>query len=92
MQEILVIKGNTELRVPADQKDRYMRFGYSVIDETGNIIEEAPLRDIGALQLRVGELLKEIEEYKKALELKDAEIAELEAQVAKKTRKKATEE
>lgn len=70
MDTIKILKGNVELDVPADQKERYMRLGYSVVDNEGHIIEEAPLQDIGALQGRVAELLSENSALK-------AEIAKL---------------
>lgn len=60
MSTITVIKGNVELDVPADERERYVKLGYSVIDKaTGKIIEEAPITDVGALQVRVAELVAE---------------------------------
>ena len=78
---IIVVKGNKQLTVPAEEKERYMTFGYSVIDAKGNVIEEAPITDVGALQVKVAELKAENEKLK----------AELEKATAKKTNRKATE-
>lgn len=67
---ITIVKGNIELNVDEDQKDRYLKLGYSVVDSSGKIIEEAPLTDVGALQHKVSELIAENERLK-------AEIAKL---------------
>ena len=58
MKNITIRRGNTELTVPEDQKERYLKLGYSVY-ENGKMVEEAPLKDAGALQRRVSELLQE---------------------------------
>ena len=78
---IIVVKGNKQLTVPAEEKERYTTFGYSVIDAKGNVIEEAPITDVGALQVKVAELKAENEKLK----------AELAKATAKKTNRKATE-
>ena len=78
---ITVRKGNTELTVPADQRERYLKLGYSVFDDKGNLVEEAPATDVGALQAKVSALIKENEELK-------AEIKKLNA---KKTATKKVE-
>lgn len=71
MSDITVRRGNVELTVPEDAKEKYINLGYSVIDpETGVIIEEAPSNDVGFLQNKVAKLLEENEALK-------AEIAKL---------------
>lgn len=67
MADITIRKGNVELNVSADQKDRYLALGYSVYDGN-NLIEEAPTNDVGALQAKVAELTKQNEELKSKIE------------------------
>lgn len=76
MTDITIRKGNVELNVPEDQKDRYLKLGYSVYDN-GKLVEEAPINDIGALQLKVSALL--------------TENAKLKDEIAKLKAKKSTE-
>jgi cell division protein FtsB len=63
MAEITIRKGNVELNVPLDQKDRYLKLGYSVY-EGKKLIEEAPTTDVGVLQSKVASLLAENKELK----------------------------
>ena len=57
---ITVLKGNEELDVPADQKERYKKLGYHVIDkQSGKVLEKAPLTDVASLQNLVVKLEKE---------------------------------
>lgn len=67
---ITVIKGNVELYVPEEQKDRYLKLGYSVVDANGKIVEEATPTDVAFLQSKVRELLDENAKLK--AELADA--------------------
>lgn len=74
MELITVLKGNEELDVPVEQKERYKKLGYHVINkQTGEVLEKAPLTDVSALQALVVKLenenaaLKdEIQKFKKA--------------------------
>ena len=61
---ITIRKSNTELNVPEDQKERYLKLGYSVFDKEGNLVEEAPTNDVGALHAKILELMKENEKLK----------------------------
>lgn len=58
MADITIRKGNVELTVPEDQKDRYLKLGYSVY-EGNKLVEEAPSNDIGALQAKIARLNSE---------------------------------
>nr|DAU37951.1 MAG TPA: Monopolin complex subunit CSM1, Monopolin, rDNA, REPLICATION.9A [Caudoviricetes sp.] len=80
---ITVRKGNTELDVPKDQKDRYLKLGYSVY-EGGKLVEEALTDDVGVLlskisaqQNTIAELEKEVTKLKTSLTKKDKELAAL---------------
>lgn len=80
---ITVRKGNTELDVPEDQKDRYLKLGYSVY-EGEKLVEEALTDDVGVLlskisaqQNNIAELEKEVTKLKTSLTKKDKELAAL---------------
>lgn len=68
MSNITIRKGNVELTVPEDQKERYLNLGYDAYDEAGNLIAEAPTTDVQALQAKIVDLLKENSELKAELE------------------------
>jgi len=60
MEKITVVRGNEELDIPADQKERYKKLGYHVIDkQTGRVLEKAPLTDVAQLQSLVVKLENE---------------------------------
>lgn len=63
MADITIRKGNKELTIPEEQKNRYLALGYSVY-EGMKLVEEAPTNDVGALQAKVARLNKENEELK----------------------------
>ena len=81
MTEITIRKGNVELNVPADQKDRYLNLGYSVY-EKGKLVEEAPTNDVGALQAKIITLNNTITEL-------NSENSKLKAEIKKLKSKKA---
>lgn len=66
---VKMIRGNREKLVPFSEKEKYLKMGYSVIDESGKIIEQGSrtMRDLN------DELAK-----------KDEEIAVLKTELAKK--------
>lgn len=84
MEQITVMRGNEELDVSADQKERYKKLGYHVIDKaTGKVLEKAPLTDVASLQNLVAKLenenkaLKdEIDKLKKAAKKQTASTKE----------------
>lgn len=65
---IFVKRANVVLEVPADEKSSYISQGYSVLDASGNVIEEALPNDVNTLKIMVSNLQKEIAELKKAAE------------------------
>lgn len=64
MDSITVRKGNVELHVPEDQKERYLKLGYSVYDGD-KLVEEAPTNDVGVLLAKVKSLETENAQLKK---------------------------
>lgn len=67
MADITIRKGNVELTVSEDQKDRYLKLGYSVY-EGNKLVEEAPTTDVGVLRAKIASLLKENESLKAKVE------------------------
>lgn len=80
MADITIRKENVELTVPEDQKDRYLKLGYSVYSD-GKLVEEAPINDVGALRLKVSELEALVKQ-------KDEEIKKLKQASAKQKQTK----
>ena len=64
MELICVRKENVELHVPEDQKERYLKLGYSVYDGD-KLVEEAPTHDVGALLAKIKTLETENSQLKK---------------------------
>lgn len=64
MNSITVRKGNVELHVPEDEKERYLKLGYSVYNGD-KLIEEAPTNDVGALLTKINSLETENAQLKK---------------------------
>lgn len=79
MDKILVQRANVVLRVRPDEKQRYMDNGYSVIDESGAVIERAFPKDVASLTKLCHELEAEIAK-------KDAEIEKLKKSSARKAK------
>lgn len=83
MVSITVRKGNVELHVPEDQKDRYLKLGYSVYDGD-KLVEEALTEDVSVLLAKIAsqkdtitKLEKEISKLKATVTKKDKELADL---------------
>ena len=82
MQNLISVKrANVILDIDPELKAQYLREGYSVLDENGNVVEKAMSTDVGELQVTVAKLEKENEELK-------AEIKKLKT----KTQKNVTTE
>lgn len=67
MALVLVRKGNVELNIPLEEKDKYLKLGYSVY-EGDKLVEEAPTTDVGALTAKVIELTEENKQLKATIE------------------------
>ena len=81
-EAVLMKKGGSFLRVPQVAVSRYMAKGYDVVDENGNILEASipndlvtlraayqnHLNEIAALKKRIGELEKNLQEQKPAID------------------------
>ena len=61
---IKVQRANIELDINPEEKEYYMKQGYSVVNAYGQVIEQALPNDVNALKIMVAELQKEIEELK----------------------------
>ena len=66
---IRVKRANVLLDISPNEKENYMEKGFSIVDEKGNIIEEA-------LSNNVGELRAQIVEYKETIKKLDTELEE----------------
>lgn len=64
MNSITVRKGNVELHVPEDEKERYLKLGYSVYNGD-KLIEGAPTNDVGTLLAKINSLETENAQLKK---------------------------
>lgn len=83
MKDTIRVKhANVVLEVPVDEKSDYISKGYSVIDMSGNVIEEALSNDVNELHLQV----KKLEAVIKA---KDEEISDLKNEISSKTTKRS---
>lgn len=70
MDRIKMQRANVVVRISPDEKNYYMLKGYSVVDEEGNVVEEAMSNDVGTLQIQVTKLKAEIAELKSQLKAK----------------------
>lgn len=64
MNSITVRKGNVELHVPEDEKERYLKLGYSVYNRD-KLVEEALTEDVSVLLTKINTLETENERLKK---------------------------
>ena len=80
--KIRVRRANVILEVPNDEKSDYINKGYSVIDESGKVIEEALSNDVNELRLQVQKL-------EAVITAKDEEISDLKNEVSSKTTKRS---
>ena len=89
----LMKRANREIKVPENLVEEYLHKGYSLIDEKGTIIKESKPNTVGDYRELVASMrskMEAFEEEKKTLiEERDslkARFAELEAELAKKTK------
>lgn len=74
-----VRKGNKILSVADDAIDRYMSAGYSVIDETGEVVNKATPVDVSTLKMEYAKMADEIENFKCEVEALKTANASLQA-------------
>lgn len=75
----LVQRANVILEVKDDAVERMLDMGYNVIDREGNVLQPAPIRDIGGITKLYNEKVKEVEELQVKVKDLKAEIAKLKA-------------
>lgn len=77
---IQVRRDNVILDVPAEQKDYYKGLGYSVIDQTGKVIEETAPTDVAGLQRFYKDAKQQIAGLEAEIESLKGEIKSLKSQ------------
>ena len=65
--KLTVMRANIVLDISPDEKEYYIGQGYSVIDDSGEIIEKGMSSDVGELQIEVLALREEVENLKQKL-------------------------
>ena len=75
----LVQRANVILEVKDDAVGRMLDMGYNLIDREGNVLQPAPIRDIGVITKLYNEKVKEVEELEAKVKDLKAEIAKLKA-------------
>ena len=88
---VRIERGNVVLKVQAHEVQRYLKLGYNVTDDEGNVLQEAIPNDVGTLQKHYVESKKRIEELEDIVAKLTAENSLL-AQSAKSTKPKKTPE
>ena len=84
MKDTIRVKhANVVLEVPADEKSDYINKGYSVIDKSGNVIEEALSNDVNELHLQIKKL-------EAVINAKDVEISDLKSELTPKTTRRTS--
>lgn len=92
MDTITVKRANIVLDISPDEKDKFLVDGFSVIDEKGNVVEEAIIKDIPTLTAMVESLKVENEKLKNEItKLKSSDSANSKEQAAKTTKTTKTE-
>lgn len=83
---VKIQRANTILDIDDEDVSKYVNLGYNVIDDKGNIIQEAIPNDVGVLQ-------RAYIEHRRKIEHLENEIKELRVRLqdAKKVSKKAQE-
>jgi len=67
MDKITVRRANVVLDIKPEDKEFYMSQGYSVIDDTGKVVEEAMSVNANELQVQVTELKKQLADAEKTI-------------------------
>lgn len=85
MDTIKVQRANIELDINPEEKEYYMKQGYSVVNEYGQVIEQSLPNDVNALKIMVASLQKEIAMLKAAKQ--EVPVKEVAAEKPKAQRK-----
>ena len=88
---VRIERGNVVLKVQEHEVQRYLKLGYNVTDNAGNVLQEAIPNDLGTLQKYYVEHKKKIEELESIVAKLTAENSLL-AQSAKSTSTKSKQE
>ena len=86
---VRIERGNVVLKVQEHEVQRYLKLGYNVTDDNGNVLKEALPNDLGVLQKYYIEHKKRIEELEAIVARLTAENTLL-AKSAKSTTPKTT--
>ena len=92
---VRIERGNVVLKVQEHEVQRYLKLGYNVTDDQGNIIQGAIPNDVGTLQKCYVEHKKRIEELEDIVAKLTAEntmLATSAETTTPKTKKKSTDE
>ena len=78
---VRIERGNVVLKVQEHEVQRYLKMGYNVTDDAGNVLQEAIPNDLGTLQRYYVEHKKKIEELEAIVAKLTAENSVLASQV-----------
>ena len=74
-------RGNRVKQISEQDIQKYVEQGYVITDGRGTVIKETVPTDLSALKLEYNKHIAEIESLKKAIEIRDEEIAKLQKQL-----------
>ena len=74
---VRIERGNVVLKVQEYEVQRYLKMGYNVTDDAGNVLQEAIPNDLGTLQKHYIEHKKKIEELETIVAKLTAENSQL---------------
>lgn len=74
-------RGNRVKQISEQDIQKYVEQGYVITDGRGTVIKETVPTDLSALKLEYNKHIAEIESLKKAIAIRDEEIAKLQKQL-----------
>lgn len=92
---VRIERGNVVLKVQEHEVQRYLKMGYNVTDDAGNVVQEALPNDLGTLQKFYIEHKKRIEELETIvakLTAENSQLAKSAKSTSTKTKKPETKE
>lgn len=89
---VKMVCGNREMLVPSEEKEKYLKLGFSVIDESGNVVEKGK-KSIRDLEAELEAATKKNASLKSDLEAANRknEVLEAELENALKTKAESSE-